>query len=399
MRPATKQGMSASCGCTHTGSKSVFIEGRGAVRSRGPDSAGGQIQGGVSSVRIGGDPISVEGDPIVPHLKGRHKSGPNTANGSRTVLVGGGGEQSPKAGEEGELYASLGGVYKVAVAADPYKPLIDRLNRLRRAYKQPPLSAEQIKIIRSAKGPYLKQLQNTISRLEKADHERRTIGTPSGYGYMSGVMNDAAKTAEWYGLTPVDEGRLFLSLLDASFASPPSNAPDGYWQVELPRQWLRTGGKPSPQGQLIEGTAELIFKQNANEGFTAWVTDVNPSSDVHHHWNELAIAGANSGGQFAVLAQKILDDPNVNPGDVNNGIIAGMIGDALWRGALSPTNATKLSDWMNKKDTTAPWSSTNRELLLPKMVAEYNMQHPENPIPPIGGNYPTYTRKLPWPFG
>jgi uncharacterized Zn-binding protein involved in type VI secretion len=62
----------------------------------GLDRATGLIQSGVPSVTVEGYPISVVGDPIVPHLDGRHKSSPKTANGSRTVVVGNGGSSSGK---------------------------------------------------------------------------------------------------------------------------------------------------------------------------------------------------------------------------------------------------------------------------------------------------------------
>ena len=80
------KGSPATCGCVNTGSATVTIEGRGAVRARS-DKAKGLILGGVPGVTVEGYPISVLGDPVTPHGKGLCASA-KTASPSSTVLVG-----------------------------------------------------------------------------------------------------------------------------------------------------------------------------------------------------------------------------------------------------------------------------------------------------------------------
>jgi hypothetical protein len=84
-----KEGSAATCGCLNTGSETVFIEDRGAVRA-GFDHATGLIGGGVSHVTVEDYPISVVGAPIEPHLRHRHREGPKTARPAVTVTVGDG---------------------------------------------------------------------------------------------------------------------------------------------------------------------------------------------------------------------------------------------------------------------------------------------------------------------
>lgn len=80
------KGSRATCGCAATGSSTVMIEGRGAVRAT-CDTAKGLIVEGVPTVTVEGYPISVMGDPVVPHGRGRCGSA-TTAGPCRTVLIG-----------------------------------------------------------------------------------------------------------------------------------------------------------------------------------------------------------------------------------------------------------------------------------------------------------------------
>lgn len=86
MKLAEMKGSPATCGCANTGSATVTIEGRGAVRAR-TDKANGLILGGVPGVTVEGYAISVIGDPVTPHGKGLCASA-KTASPSSTVLVG-----------------------------------------------------------------------------------------------------------------------------------------------------------------------------------------------------------------------------------------------------------------------------------------------------------------------
>lgn len=86
MKFAEMKGSRATCGCAATGSATVTIEGRGAVRAT-LDKAKGLIVGGVSSVTVEGYPISVMGDSVLPHDEGRCASA-RAGSPSSTVQVG-----------------------------------------------------------------------------------------------------------------------------------------------------------------------------------------------------------------------------------------------------------------------------------------------------------------------
>jgi len=393
------QGKPASCGCLPTGSSTVFIEGVGAVRS-GLDCATGLITGGVGCVKVEGWPISVKDDPIASHLKGRHKSGPKTANGSRTVLVGNG---AAKSGKNVDLDTLLGGpggdgVYEVAYAVDPYKPLIDRLNRLRKKYNRRPLSAEEIRTIRGAKGAYLTQLENTISAMEQADLERVKTGHASGFAYMSRVTRSAAILANKYGSPDVPRGALFVGLIDSSFAC---HRLADYWGMEFPRTVLR-GGPPPELGILLEETASRVIGRDAGRGFTKEVVDwLKDDNNVHHHFGEFMTVGFIRGPYVAAEAQERSDSRITNLPDVKSGYFAGQLGAKLAAGLIDPMDASRLMDWAYRENTTAPWSSfaSSPQNLLETMRVAYNREHVGNGIPPFSANYPGWQPpEPPFPF-
>lgn len=93
MKAADKQGSPATCGCANTGSETVFIEGKGAVRV-GFDHATGTIRGGIGTVTVEGQKISVVHDPVDGHGSGPH-GGPFTAHPAGTVFVGEGHAHPP----------------------------------------------------------------------------------------------------------------------------------------------------------------------------------------------------------------------------------------------------------------------------------------------------------------
>ena len=77
----------ATCGHPNTGSRNVFINGRGSTRT-GVDSAGGKITGpGIPSVLVNGKIISVVDDSIAPHGKSPHTNA-KTSSPSSNVLAG-----------------------------------------------------------------------------------------------------------------------------------------------------------------------------------------------------------------------------------------------------------------------------------------------------------------------
>ncbi len=102
MNLAEMKGSPATCGCANTGSATVTVEGRGAVRARS-DKAKGLILGGVPGVTVEGYPISVLGDPVTPHGKGLCASA-KTASPSSTVVVGEG-DGPRREGEAGRFRA------------------------------------------------------------------------------------------------------------------------------------------------------------------------------------------------------------------------------------------------------------------------------------------------------
>jgi len=87
MARTERSGDKATCGHPNTGSRNVFINGRGSTRT-GADSAGGTITGpGIPSVLVNGRVISVQGDSIVSHGKSPHNNA-KTSNPSENVLAG-----------------------------------------------------------------------------------------------------------------------------------------------------------------------------------------------------------------------------------------------------------------------------------------------------------------------
>ena len=54
---------------------------------RDGDRAGGSIRGSASNVFIGGRPAALDGDPVMPHGKKRHKAGPRMRARTSNVFV------------------------------------------------------------------------------------------------------------------------------------------------------------------------------------------------------------------------------------------------------------------------------------------------------------------------
>lgn len=366
MKPAAKQGSSATCGCKQTGSSTVFIEGFGAVRAE-RDHATGAIQGGIATVTVDGFRISVVGNPIEDH--GDHKSGPRTANGSSTVLVGLGGptsgrETSARAGQDAKK--------------DPHQDLIDRLNAIRMKWGQQwKLKAHQERLIRSAEGPHLEMLEAVVEQMEKL-----STGEVSGYEYMMNVMGRAAGIAEKNGSFWTNSRRLFLDLLDASWAAPRI----GDFVTERSRDLLR--GPPSELGMLLESTTRQLIGDKGRVGFSSSIFDTeSPRSNVHHHWTEFAMVGASQGVPVARAAQDHIDTWEKNPGDVRNGYYGAEVGYMLSVGALMPNDVYRLTRWAYNANTTAPWPSSRPGLLdplVPGLIDAFNREHPQTPIVRFG---------------
>lgn len=362
MNPAARQGLSATCGCTQTGSGTVFIEGVGAVRS-GRDRATGIIQGGIDTVTVEGSPIALADDPIEDH--GNCTSDPRTANGSCTVLIGLG-------GPSGRGKPATGGQ---DAKKDPHQDLIDRLNAIRMKWgPQWKLKAHQERLIRGAEGPHLEMLQAVVGQMEKL-----STGKLSANEYMMNVLGIAAGIAERHGSWWVNPRRLFLNLLDASWAAPRIG---DFW-TEFSRDGLRHHS-PSELGMLIESTTRQLIGDKARVGFSSKIFDTeSPKSNVHHHWLEFAMVGASEGVLVARIAQDHIDTWEKNPGDVLNGYFGAGVGYMLSIGALMPTDVYRLTQWAYSANTTAPWPSSRPgplDSLVPGLIDAFNREHPQNPI-------------------
>lgn len=93
MQFPAKQGSCASCGCEQSGSETVLIEGRGAVRDG--DTAGGVIQASMGSVTVEGRLIVPVFNPVTPHGN-KLCDGSTTCNPAATVLIGRGAPRAPQ---------------------------------------------------------------------------------------------------------------------------------------------------------------------------------------------------------------------------------------------------------------------------------------------------------------
>lgn len=216
--------------------------------------------------------------------------------------------------------------------------------------------------------------RSTLSELEKLKN-----GAISPSDYMASSLLTAARLAEENGmpcLKPNESSDVALCMHSQGVWSPFGNTSNELFRdyvgmafstapLGFKKDTLRNivGDGPHPSGHSLESVYNAIVAGRAGEGFNTNITDIDPKSTITHHFAEFLGVGFDSGRLVGNLAATIIDDPDVNPGDVRSGYFGSMIGEALFLGRITPTEAANLTIWAftTHGGSQPPWGAAAEE--------------------------------------